>query len=111
MTYRGCPSWIVEMVKIMLVRRIGIRDVSTVLGISITKVLKVLKSGEHRIKPKRSRYDCLEIEEFWTYVGKKNGLYMRIPGKRGNRGVCMGKPGHKDSGKVEGEDKRVGDKL
>jgi hypothetical protein len=55
----------------MLVRGIGIRDISVVLQISITKVLKVLKSGKYRIKPKRTHYDCLEIDEFWTYVGKK----------------------------------------
>jgi transposase-like protein len=66
MTYRGCLSWVVAMVKIMLVRGIGIRDISTVLGVSITKVLKVLKSTKYRIKPKLSHYDCLETDEFWT---------------------------------------------
>jgi IS1 family transposase len=71
MTYRGCLSWVVEMVKIMLVRGIGIRDISVVLKISITKVLNVHKSGTYRVQPKQSHYDCLEIDEFWTYVGKK----------------------------------------
>jgi IS1 family transposase len=71
MTYRGCLSWVVAMVKIMLVRGIGIRDISAILGISITKVLKVLRSTKYQIKPKLSHYDCLEIDEFWTYVGKK----------------------------------------
>ncbi|MDR2149656.1 MAG: hypothetical protein LBO67_02315 [Spirochaetaceae bacterium] len=37
-------SWVVELVKIMLVREMGIRDISAGLKISITKVLKVLKS-------------------------------------------------------------------
>ncbi|MDR2793824.1 MAG: hypothetical protein LBB61_09205 [Treponema sp.] len=55
----------------MLVRGIGIRDIGTVLKISITKVLKVLKSTKYQIKPKQTHYDCLEIDEFWTYVGKK----------------------------------------
>jgi transposase-like protein len=50
MTYHGCLSWIVQMVKIMLVRGIGIRDISTVLEISITKVLKVLKSGKYEMR-------------------------------------------------------------
>jgi hypothetical protein len=71
MTYQGCLSRVVEMVKIMLVRGIGIRDIGTVLQISITKVLKVLKSTEYRIKPKQTHYDRLEIDEFWTYEGKK----------------------------------------
>jgi transposase-like protein len=44
MTYRERLSRVVEMVKIMLVRGIGIRDISAVLQIRITKVLKVLKS-------------------------------------------------------------------
>jgi hypothetical protein len=47
------------------------RDISVVLQISITKVLKVLKSGNYQIHPKNPHYDCLEIDEFWTYVGKK----------------------------------------
>jgi hypothetical protein len=55
----------------MLVRGIGIRDISAVLQISITKVLKVLKSTKYQIKPKQTRYDCLEADEFWTYVRKK----------------------------------------
>jgi hypothetical protein len=43
---------------------------------------------------------------------EQSRAYLRIsPGKRGNRGVCMGKSGHQDGGKVEGADKRAGDKL
>jgi IS1 family transposase len=61
----------------MLVRGIGIRDISAVLEISISKVLKVLKSGIYQIKPKQTRYDCLEIDEFWTYVReKKNKVWL-----------------------------------
>jgi IS1 family transposase len=66
------------MVKIMLVRGTGIRDISTVLKISITKVLKVLKSTKYQIKPKQSHYDCLEADEFWTYVGKKKNKVWLI---------------------------------
>jgi hypothetical protein len=61
MTYRGCLSRVVGLVKIMPVRGIGIRDISVVLQISITKVLKVLKSIKYQIKPKQTRCDCLEI--------------------------------------------------
>jgi IS1 family transposase/transposase-like protein len=71
MTCRGCLSGIASLVKIMLVRGIGIRDISAALRISITKVLKVLKSTNYNITPKLSHYDCLEVDEFWTYVGKK----------------------------------------
>jgi IS1 family transposase len=62
----------------MLVRGIGIRDISTVLRISITQVLKVLKSTNYNIKPRFFQYDCLEIDEFWTYVGKKKNKVWLI---------------------------------
>ena len=62
----------------MLVRGIGIRDISIVLNVSITKVLKVLRTGTYRIQPKRTHYDCLEIDEFWTYVGKKKNKVWLI---------------------------------
>jgi hypothetical protein len=65
------------MVKIMFTRGIGIRDIGAVPQISITKVLKVLKSTD-RIKPKQSHYDCLETDEFWTYVGKKKNKVWLI---------------------------------
>ncbi|MDR1301485.1 MAG: hypothetical protein LBK43_03330 [Treponema sp.] len=47
----------------MLVRGMDIRDISSVLSMSITKVLKVLKSTYYKIKPKRSLYDGLEVDE------------------------------------------------
>jgi IS1 family transposase/transposase-like protein len=78
MTYRGCFSWIANLVNSMLVRGMGIRDISVVLKISITKVLKTLKSTAYEIKPAFSHYDCLEIDEFWTYVGKKQNKVWLI---------------------------------
>jgi hypothetical protein len=57
----------------MLVRGIGIRDISVVLCVSITTVLNVLTSAKYTIKPKQNYYNRLEIDEFWTYVGKKQG--------------------------------------
>jgi hypothetical protein len=66
MTYRGCLSWVVGMVNIMLVRGMGIGAISTILRISITNVLQVHKSGKYVIRPKQTHYDCLEIDEFWT---------------------------------------------
>jgi hypothetical protein len=66
-----CLAGIVSLVKIMPVRGIGICDISTILQISITKVLKVLRSGEYQIQPKQTHYDCLAPDEFWTYVKNK----------------------------------------
>jgi hypothetical protein len=59
------------MLKIMLVRGVGIRDMGIILEISITTVLKVLKSTRYKIKPKQTHYACLETDEFWTYAGEK----------------------------------------
>ena len=61
----------------MLVRGIGIRDISTILRISITKVLKTLTTSKYSITPRQNHYDCLEIDEFWTYVKeKKNKVWL-----------------------------------
>ena len=65
------------MIKKMLVRGMGIRDISAVLKISVGKVLKTLKSSRYEIKPQKKHYDILEVDEFWTYVGnKKNKLWL-----------------------------------
>jgi len=75
--YLGTIPALVGLVKIMLVRGCGIRDVSVILGISVHTVLKTLISISHEIKPRQNHYDCLEIDEFWTYVGsKKNRKWL-----------------------------------
>jgi hypothetical protein len=85
------PKGIKNRVKIMLVRGVGIGDIGIILGISIAPVLKVLTSTTYTIKPKQTRYDCLEPDEFWRYGGGKeeqSRAYVRIaPGKRGDRGI------------------------
>jgi IS1 family transposase len=77
-TYRGTLSYITGMIKIMLVRGIGVRDISVILKISVKKVLKTLKSAKYQIKPARKYYDCLETDEFWTYVGRKTNKVWLI---------------------------------
>jgi IS1 family transposase len=62
----------------MLVRGIGIRDISVILRISIGKVLKTLKSTKNTINPRQKHYAMLEIDEFWTYVGKKSNKVWLI---------------------------------
>ena len=65
------------MIRIMFVRGIGVRDISTVLKISMGKVLNTLKSSRYEIKPQKKHYDILEVDEFWTYVGnKKNKIWL-----------------------------------
>jgi IS1 family transposase len=61
----------------MLVRGVGIRDISAILKISVGKVLKTLKSSKYQITPAKKHYKCLEIDEFWTYVGcKTNKIWL-----------------------------------
>ena len=66
------------MIKIMLVRGNGIRDISVILKISVQKVLKTLCSSIYEIEPKKKHYDILEIDEFWTYVGNKSNKIWLI---------------------------------
>ena len=72
LTYKGCHSDIIRRVLLMLVRGVGIRDVSLIERISVKKVLSVLVKSTYVLKPKQFHYDSLEVDEFWTYV-KKNG--------------------------------------
>jgi len=69
--YRGTLAYITNWIKIMVVRGMGVRDISIILQISIEKVLKTLRSSNYQIIPLKTHYDCLEIDEFWTYGGKK----------------------------------------
>jgi hypothetical protein len=55
----------------MPVRGIVIRDIAAIEKISIKKVLSVLTGSRHLIQPKQQYYDCLEMDELWTYVGRK----------------------------------------
>ena len=72
LSYNGCHSELLHKIELMLVRGVGIRDVAEIEGISIGKVLSVLVKSKKIIEPKQSHYDELEVDEFWTYVGKKS---------------------------------------
>ncbi len=76
--YKGCHSDINQKVRLMLVRGVGIRGISEIEGISIRKVLSVLVNSAVSIQAKSSHYDKIEIDEFWTYVGKKKNKVWLI---------------------------------
>jgi IS1 family transposase/transposase-like protein len=78
LTYKGWHSQMIHKILVMLVRGIGIRDIAEIENISIKKVLSTLVNSNHILKPKRSHYECLEIDEFWTYVGKKKNKVWLI---------------------------------
>jgi IS1 family transposase len=62
----------------MLVRGVGIRNIAEIEDVSADKVLSVLASTDHVITPKKSHYKCLEVDEFWTYVGDKSNKIWLI---------------------------------
>ena len=71
LTYSGCHSELNHKVELMIVRGVGIRDISIIEGISVKKVLSVLTESNKIFEPKKLHYDKLEVDEFWTYVGEK----------------------------------------
>ncbi|MDR1129396.1 MAG: IS1 family transposase, partial [Prevotellaceae bacterium] len=75
---KGCHSSLTQKLLLMLVRGIGIRDIAEIENISIKKVLSVLVRSRHMIRPKQAYYDCLEADEFWTYVEKKSNKVWLI---------------------------------
>jgi transposase-like protein len=77
LSYKGCHWDLTRKILLMLVRGIGIRDISEIERVSIGKVLSVLVGSNHTIKPRQRHYDRLEADGFWTYVGnKKNKVWL-----------------------------------
>ena len=59
----GCHSGLGNKIKMMLVRGLGIRDISVIEDISISKVLLILIGLNYSQKPKHCHYESLEIDE------------------------------------------------
>jgi hypothetical protein len=72
----------------MPVRGAGIRNIAEIENISLKKVLSVLVHFRHMLRPKHRYYDCLEEDEFWTYVWNKS------------RKVWLRYSYHRDSGEI-----------
>ena len=51
LNYKGCHSCLIQKILIMLVRGIGIRDISVIESVSIKKVLSVLVNSNRIITP------------------------------------------------------------
>ena len=71
LSYKGWHSELIHKILMLLVRDVGIRDIAEIERINIKKVLSVLVISKHTLKSRQSHYDSLEVDEFWTYVGKK----------------------------------------
>ncbi len=56
----------------MTARGCGIRDIAVITSVSMGKVLNTLGSCVYKISSKKRYYECfLEVDELWTYVGRK----------------------------------------
>jgi IS1 family transposase len=53
------------------VRGCGIRDIAEIFQVSTTSVLACLAGQRIIHKPLKQKYDKLEIDEFWSFVGSK----------------------------------------
>jgi IS1 family transposase len=75
----------------MLVRGVGIRDIAEIESISTDKVLSVLANSNDIILPQKDYYECLEVDEFWTYVESKSNKVWLIYAYDGESGeiVCF----------------------
>jgi hypothetical protein len=63
--------------------------------VSVTRVLKVLKSGTYVINPKKPAMTVRRILDVCEKKEEQSAAYLRVPpGKRENYGVCLGKKGH-----------------
>ena len=71
LTYNGCHSRIEDLIRLMTVRGCGVRDIALIASVSIGKVLSTIGSSVYKIAPKKSYYERLEVDEFWTYVYRK----------------------------------------
>ena len=71
LTYNGCHSRIEDLIRLMTVRGCGVRDIALIASVSIGKVLSTIGSSVYKTMPKKSYYERLEVDEFWTYVYRK----------------------------------------
>ncbi|WP_456064492.1 IS1 family transposase [Catalinimonas niigatensis] len=71
--YAGANPANKSLILIMLLRNCGIRDIGTILGVSRYSVLNCLKRNASlsQDKPRHTYYPSLQMDEFWTYVGRK----------------------------------------
>lgn len=71
--YWGADKSNQELAIKMLTRGSGVRDCSKVLGISTGAVLSCLERNAAilEIKPSKSKYNKVQIDEQWSYVGTK----------------------------------------
>jgi IS1 family transposase/transposase-like protein len=72
-TYQGCRTEIRSLILKMTLNSSGIRDISRVLSVSTNTVLRQIRRRAAEIRepivPTRAKQ--IELDEFWSFVGKK----------------------------------------
>lgn len=84
--YKGCMIENKGFVLWMLCRGSGIRDCEAVTGFSPSAVLALIKTAAAGLglKPKKQRYHRVQIDEQWSYVGRKKSVAaVCVCGRRG----------------------------
>jgi len=72
-TYQGRDPTVRRLVVPFALNGCGVRDVSHVLWVSPTTVLKLLKTQSARVRRRHlsARFVELELDELWSFVGDK----------------------------------------
>ncbi|MEM4648076.1 MAG: IS1 family transposase [Candidatus Pacearchaeota archaeon] len=95
--YKACHPEIQVLMKRMLLRGSGVRDICKVLLVSINAVLRlILRWGKAvEIKPSKKYYRKVQMDELWSFVGKKEKkvwiLYAYCSESKEILAVTMGK--------------------
>lgn len=81
--YQGANPVIGLQLRNLLLRGNLLSDCKAILGVGLQYILKWLLTNTAYLafKPSQAHYDKVQIDEFWTYVGKKktkNRLFMLL---------------------------------
>ena len=113
--YKSCLSIIYQNILILLVRGVGIRDIAEIGRVSAKKVLSVLISFNKQIKPKQLFYNSLQVDELWTFMGKKKNkkwlIYAYSPQTKEIVAWVWGKGNKKTARKLREKWKKLGEVL
>lgn len=95
--YQGADPLVKPQVKSSLLHGSGIRDCNKIYGVSAKCVLRlIINEGKKvKIQPKQKRYLRIQIDELWSFVGKKDKkvwiFYAYAPETKEILAVTMGK--------------------
>ncbi len=74
--YRACEQDNVAMIKRLVCESAGIRSIGRILQIGVnTVVRKIVKAAHSIITPERELSAAWEVDELWTYIGRKENEY------------------------------------